>query len=238
MGSSKNTYCQNAQRIYNKQIEPSKVRNYQDIYAENLEKIQRMEKSAKECFEKIYKEQESDRYARANSYQEDPVQEIFLDLPYNEYTHMLHPEDFYVDKVLEYGRIWEAEQCRFSLKEVGPDEYNCLKCEGQVLPVKKKIKGIYLLLYATYGSQLAELEIGYEEEVVREKIAVSDWVERPLSRETVIWQAAFRNKTPGGLNHTGKLVCTKVEGASQSQCSYVKLPGCKDIHILAVTVLS
>ncbi len=219
-------------------LTPSKVRSYQDIYAENLEKIQRMEKSAKECFEKIYKEQEGDRYAGANSYQEDPVQEIFLDLPYNEYTHMLHPEDFYVDKVLEYGRIWEAEQCRFSLKEVGPDEYNCLKCEGQVLPVKKKIKGIYLLLYATYGSQLAELEIGYEEEVVREKIAVSDWVERPLSRETVIWQAAFRNKTPGGLNHTGKLVCTKVEGASQSQCSYVKLPGCKDIHILAVTVLS
>lgn len=124
------------------------------------------------------------------------------------------------------------------LKEVGHDEFNCLKCEGQVLPVGKWIKSIYLLLYATYGSQLAELEIGYEDGVVREKIAVSDWVERPLSRETVIWQAAFTNKTPGGLNHTGKLVYTRVETSSQSPCSYIKLPDCKDIHILAVTVLA
>lgn len=216
----------------------SKVRNYQDTYVENLKKIQGMEKSAKECFVKIYREQESGRYARVNAFQEDSVQEIFLDLPYNEYTHMLHPEDFYVDKVLEYGRIWETGQCRFDLKEVGPVAFNCLKCEGQVLPVHKKIKRIYFLLYATYGSQLAELEIGYEDEIVREKIAVSDWVERPLSREIVVWQAAFKNKTPGGLNHIGKLVCTKVEGASQSKCSYVKLPGCKEIHILAVTVLS
>ncbi len=215
----------------------SKVRNYQDIYVENLEKMQRMEISAKKCFEKTCREQESNGNA-GDSSQEDRVQGIFLDLPYNEYTHMLHPEDFYVDKVLEYGRTWQTEECGFHLKEVGPDEFNCLKCEGQVLPVDKKIKSIHLLLYATYGSQLAELEIGYDDEVVSEKIAVSDWVERPLSRERVIWQAAFKNKTPGGLNHTGKIVFTKIERSSHSKCSYVKLPDCKDIHILAVTVLT
>ena len=30
---------------------------------------------------------------------------------------------------------------------------------------------------------------------------------------------------------------TIVETSSQSSCSYIKLPDCKDIHILAVTVL-
>lgn len=219
-------------------LTPSKVHNYQDIYVESLEKIQRMEISAKECFGKICRGQEKGRNDEPDAFQENTVQEMFLDLPYNEYTHMLHPEDFYVDKVLQYGRIWETEQCRFDLKEAGPDTFNCLKCENQVLPVDKRIKSIYLLLYATYGSQFAELEIGCEDEVVRKKIAVSDWVEHPLSREIVVWQAAFKNNTPGGLNHTGKIVYTRVETSSQSPCSYIKLPDCKDIHILAVTVLT
>lgn len=219
-------------------LTPSKVHSYQDIYVENLEKVQQMEISAQECFGKICRDQGEGKNAEPDAFQENTVQEIFLDLPYNEFTHMLHPEDFYVDKVLEYGRVWATEQCRFDLKEVGYDEFNCLKCEGQVLPVDKKIKSIYLLLYATYGSQFAELEIGCEDKVVIKKIAVSDWVERPLSREIVVWQAAFTNKTPGGLNHTGKLVYTRVETSSQSPCSYIKLPDCKDIHILAVTVLA
>lgn len=191
---------------------------YTILYVESLEKIQRMEISAKECFGKTCGDQEKGRNARANDFQEEGVQEMFLDLPYNEYTHMFHPEDFYVDKVLEYGKIWETEKCRFNLKKINSEEYNCLKCGSQVLPVDKKIKSIYLLLYATFGSQFTELEIGCEDNVVRKKIAVSDWVERPLSRENVVLQAAFKNKTPGGLNHTGKFVYTRVETSSQSPC--------------------
>lgn len=214
-----------------------KCAKYKELYVEKLAGIAEMEEKAVCSFRKSYENIRSGKndFAAIDT-EENGEKNIFLSLPYNEKTHMLDPEDFFVDDVIPYGIVWEKELLEFRLPEIEKQKDNCMFCDGQVLKIGKQIHNISFLIYATYGAQLEQFEIGYEDGMEKKELSVSDWTEEPLHHERVMWRAGFKGKVPKKEDYNGKIAAIQLKLSPERTCEYIKLPQCKEIHIFAITV--
>ncbi len=87
-------------------------------------------------------------------------------LIYNEHTHMVDSEDFYVDGEVQYATVWKTQVSECTLPPVEKHAFNCMFCDGQKLALGKHAGKIALLLYATYGAQFEQIEVAYEDNCV------------------------------------------------------------------------
>ncbi len=134
-------------------------------------------------------------------------------LIYNEHTHMVDSEDFYVDGEVQYATVWKTQVSECTLPPVEKHAFNCMFCDGQKLALGKHAGKIALLLYATYGAQFEQIEVAYEDKKEFIDLSISDWTEEPLDHEEIAWQVD-----------------------SRKVCQQITSPKCKELHIFAVTV--
>lgn len=222
---------------FSAKLSMEKCAKYKELYVEKLARIADMEEKAIYSFRKSYENIKSAKNDFGTSDGEEKAGEnIFLALPYNEKTHMVDPEDFFVDDVIPYGIVWEKELLEFRLPEVERQKDNCMFCDGQVLKIGERVHEISFLIYATYGAQFEQLEVGYEGGIEKKEFSVSDWTEEPLHHERVMWSAGFKGKTPEKEDYTGKIAAIQLRLSPEKICEYIKLPQCKEIHIFAITI--
>lgn len=215
-----------------------KTKNYKNIFVEKLGQIADLEEEALAQLKSTYKAKGS---GECNSVlQENVIEEEanwYIDLTYNEYTHIVDSEDFYVGGTIQYGKIWTTQVSEFALPTVETNSYNCMYCDGQKLDLGKSVRKISLLLYATYGAQFEQIEVEYEDRKELVDLSVSDWTEEPLHHEEIAWRSDFKSKLPGNYDYTGKIAAVELQIDPQKVCRYIILPKCKEIHIFAVTIM-
>lgn len=224
-------------------LDTGKVKKYKSVFSEKLHGIEMMEEETLAYFYRSYKKR---AFREKNLIFSDKVdfefheasdQIWYINLNYNEHTHMVNSEDFIVGDIIQYERIWKTEYSDFKLPKLDGDSYNCMFCDGQKLIVEGNVRKICLLVYATYGAQFEQVEVSYEgkKEVIH--ISVSDWTEEPLHDEKIVWQTEFKSKTPENNDYIGKIVMIELHTDVNKVCKYIALPKCRDLHLFAVTAV-
>ncbi len=216
-------------------LKREKLEVYMTKYAEVLKTIAEMEEGLlqllKQQCKKDFSSMETD-VAVAQA-----VQKIsYVDVPYNEMTHMVDPKDFIVKRNPEYGKLWETSETTYQLPKRNENEFNCMYCDGQQIRFEKPISKLSFLIYGTYGDQHEQMELIYEDGSEKCDLFVSDWTQKALVGEEIVWQERYINRDPSGINHHGKIVSKTVYVDAEKNCRSVILPTCDKIHILAITV--
>lgn len=214
-----------------------KERKYINVFVKRLGLIAQLEKETKDRFYNTYKMMKLRKSIfRVISDGEEWRAGSYIDLNYNEYTHMVNSQDFFTSSSIQYGVVWRLQKSEFYLPQVNENAYNCMYCDGQKIELEKYISKVDMLLYATYGAQFEQIEVCYEDGMDSLDFWVSDWTERPLHFEETAWSTEFRSKVPAKPDYMGKIAAMELYIDSRRICRSITLPRCEEIHIFAITV--
>lgn len=166
-------------------------------------------------------------------------EEQYVSLLYNEISHMVETEEFGVSACVPLGSTVKAKTLSylFPPKQSRRGILNSLYCSRQRIEINTRLAKVGFIGYATYGKQFEYLTVEYEgNQTEKYGFALSDWMEEPLLNEEVIWTAQFKNKSPVGYDHKGKIVSVVIDLDMTKKCESIILPEQKEMHIFGMTI--
>lgn len=165
------------------------------------------------------------------------VPKTFVQLPvaYNFHSHFFEKGDFVRRTELKTNVIWETPNIKF--KFLINNEKNCLICKGQKikLPVQY-IKRIHFVGYATWGNQIEELVLEYENRKVTVDFAITDWCLYPAFDEKILWHGKFEQQNSGGDVYNGYIFDRMIDVENTEKLFNICLPICKKIFLFAIVL--
>lgn len=218
-------------------LNKEKLENYQSFCLERLAVIVQQENETRDYFLQVceLKMQNPSGVCIPPLKSEMTEKDNVIRLEYNEVSHMVFAEEYLIKNPICFGQNWSTAIAEFYMPEIEVQKFNCLYCDRQVFSVNKKIRQIFLLQYATYGTQFEEIGLNFGGKIYSYTLGASDWTEDALTEEVVVWKSDFIEKS--GVIQSGKLVVKSITVDYQNDiCQNIILPRCKDLHIFAITV--
>lgn len=166
----------------------------------------------------------------------EKVNEVFLevdniDIEYNFMSHFYGNEDFEcVTELPKSFKIGEGLVRFYHNSKFN----NCISCMGQEIAVNKKVKVLHFIGYSTWGNQIGEVKIRYEDEEEGIELRMSDWCLGETFCEKTLWKGKFVTQDSKKDVSTGYIYDAELRLNVNKCLETITLPQNKDIILFSV----